>query len=134
MTQNQPTKVTIGEKTFEFYHISVRKLTPLFIKLIKIVGVPLSTSISADALKSKNIDGINIEKVVKALAESLDEKAVDSIIDGVLSSAVCLGVGQVLTNQDKIFGNDLVLFWKVVYNALDTYFGSLLREGLGQLK
>ncbi len=115
----------IGEHTFQFHHISVRKLNRLFIKISKLVAGPLS--------KAGGTDGsMDIIAVVQALSDSADEVTVDSIIDELLSQTLLHGVGP-LMQRDNIESLDLKTLWMVVKEAGEVYFGDFLQELLAMV-
>ena len=85
--------------------------------------------------ESNNIsDFISIGGVVQGLTESLDEKTVNDIIDFLFSQTICVGKGVVSTNFDEVFSDSLLHMWKVVFAALEVYYGSFFAEGLELIK
>ena len=111
----------IGDQTFQFTHISVRKLNKLFIKISKLIAKPLAAGSSSSSTS------FDIMQAITVLAESADETQVDLIIDELLSATMLHGKGMLSmnNNMDEL---DLKTLWLVVKEAAEVYFGDFLQE------
>lgn len=131
--------VFIDNVEYQFHHISVKKLNRILIKIIKIAGEPIANSIDKKVAEKARIDpekakeDIDLGKVIKALANSLEEDAVEQIVEGLLQGAVCVGKGAVNQHFEECFGHSLAHMWRVVFQAAKYYYADFLQGGLGFL-
>jgi hypothetical protein len=124
--------VSVDNVTYEFYHLSVRVINKVFIRVLKQVGKSISDGFDEELGENS---AEMIKNVLSLLSENLDEDMVDKIIDDILSQTICIGKGKVSDNFDEVFDN-VTHLWKVVIEAFKHYFSDFFGEGsiLNELK
>lgn len=140
--KRQAVSKTIDGVEYQFGHISVKLKNNNLLKILKVLGKPLAGAVTGAATDTESVmdesnnigDFISIGGVVQGLTESLDEKTVNDIIDFLFSQTICVGKGVVSTNFDEVFSDSLLHMWKVVFAALEVYYGSFFAEGLELIK
>lgn len=117
--------VVVDGVTYEFYHLSVRVINKVFIRVLKQMGKSIADGFDLEL-------GDNSQEMIKnilgLLSENLDEDIVDKIIDDILSKTLCVGKGRVSENFDTVFTN-VTHLWKVVIEAFKHYFSDFFGEG-----
>jgi len=140
--KRQAISKTVDGIEYQFGHISVKRKNHVLLKILKIVGQPIASGITENAADTTAVldeqnslnDFISPAKIVKGLTESLDEDKVDEIIDFLFSQTICVGKGVVSEKFDEVFSDSLLHMWKVVFVAMEVYYGSFFAEGLELIK
>jgi len=125
--------VIIDGVTYEFYHLSIRTLNKIVLRVFKLIGKSMADNLTTD-FGLDTIDKIDkvalTRKIIDMLSEHLNVDAVDEIIVELLSATVCPGKGSVKKNFDDVFDSDIVHMWRVVIEAGKYYFSSFFEKGL----
>jgi hypothetical protein len=136
--------VIVDGTTYEFAHISIRKLNRVAIKLLSLLAAVELTEEDLKAFTGKTgqkepsdfveggITGAQsflLSKIMKQLIKQVDCDMVDEIVDILLSSCICVGKGIVSDKFDTVFGMNVIHLWKVVTEAVKYYILPFLSNG-----
>lgn len=118
---------TIGEHEYQFFMLPAMESVKLFTRIVKLISPALSL-LSGDDKTSVLERKIDIEQVVKALQNSLDENEVEYVINKLFSQTICTGVGQLSDRAvvNEHFKGNLSHLFKVVWGALEAQYGDFL--------
>ncbi len=111
---------TIDGLEYSFHQMPPKQSMRLLVRIFKVLGAPAGAAVSGTAGDTESIldKDLDLSRVMGALCDRLDEDVVESIIDDLLSQAICKGHGEVSRQFDVLFGGRLPHLFKVVAAAL----------------
>jgi len=119
----KPIEKDIDVEKYTFYQMPPRQSLKLLLRIGKIIAPSVANLGELKNLKSVFNSKIDINKVISVLCDRMDVDEVDSIIQDLLSQAICKGKGQVSQNFDEIFGGRLPHLFQVIKVAMEVEYG-----------
>lgn len=131
----EPIKKTIDDINYTFYQLAPRKSLRLLIRIFKIIGGPLGSSLDEGGGRSVLDQNFDLGKIVSGLCDRMEVSEVESIIDELLGQVMAEGYGEVSKQFDAIFCGRIAHLFKVVYASMeaeysDFFGGKSVLQGL----